>query len=488
MTYSQYLQANSFVLDITGQVKSSSKALEARVSDQTQALVASNAQLAKQFGSGFDSINCTLEWGFNRLEYILHDVSASIDSLHADFNYSMGLLLEAASTTNRLLTGLLGRLDAIHRTLESPTLTQAREFYRIGCERLSKGLLDKALEAFTDAEKKNDTDFFTQFNLGKLYLYGIDDDDNVLDLQKAKTHLLLASRYAKAEVTVDATFANCAAEALLHASIAAYAQSGEPNVLEDPNRTNQLIDEARGLASDAVRLYPRLSEASYHHAKCCALLGEPTTAITSLETAIAVDRGYAVKVDVDHAFDLIRPHIAALHSSLHDAKRVESHGLLQQAAQLLANLSPWHLEKSTLAGDHYRCQNDLSQVREHINSETYFGFLDAINLLNPLITLLPQLKTKRIEELRIQIEQSMQAARAALPHKGAYSMAVENALQEAHGLLDQAGQQLRKVTYEAFVSALSLAEAANAKARPRKSVVFSRNVNKKPWNVRQFRL
>jgi hypothetical protein len=25
-------------------------------------------------------------------------------------------------------------------------------------------------------------------------------------------------------------------------------------------------------------------------------------------------------------------------------------------------------------------------------------------------------------------------------------------------------------------------------ASPRKSVVFSRNVNKKPWNVRQFRL
>ena len=151
ITYDQYLQANSFVRDITGQIKLNSKALEVRVSDQTKALVASNQQLTREFGNGFDSINSTLEWGINRLEYVLHDVNASIDSLHADFNYSMGLLLEEVHIHNKLLTDLLGKLDAIHKTIKSPLLTQAREFYNIGCERLSKGLLDKALEAFIQA-------------------------------------------------------------------------------------------------------------------------------------------------------------------------------------------------------------------------------------------------------------------------------------------------------------------------------------------------
>ncbi|MBU2447523.1 MAG: hypothetical protein KJ666_18375 [Bacteroidetes bacterium] len=465
ITYDQYLQANSFVRDITGQVKSSSKALEVRVSDQTKTLVASNEQLAREFGSGFNSINSTLEWGFNRLEYVLQDVNASIDSLHADFNYSMGLLLEEVHIHNRLLTDLLGKLDAIHRTLESPTLTQAREFYNIGCERLSKGLLDKALEAFNEAEKKNDTDFFTQFHIGKLYLYGIDDDDNVLDLEKAKKHLLLASRFAKAEITVDATFARFAAEALLHASIAAYAQLGEKNILGDTGKTKQLLEEAKRLTSDAVKLHPHLSESFYHSAKYSALLNEPQIAIPNLETAITADRDYAVKVDIDHAFDPIRPHVLALLSKLKDAKRIESWNKLKQTSQLLGEVSPWHPEESgALASQFSKCKEDLSKAQEYFDSQTYFGFLDAILLLDPLITLLPQLKSKRIDELEYQVTQSIRSAQSELPRTGEYSLDVENAIQETNNLISQAEYQLNQGTYEASKSALSLAQSANLKA------------------------
>lgn len=465
ISYDQYLQANSFVKDITGQVKSSSKALEVRVSDQTKALVASNQQLAREFGSGFNSINSTLEWGFNRLEYVLQDVNASIDSLHADFNYSMGLLLEEVHIHNRLLTDLLGKLDAIHKTLESPTLTQAREFYHIGCERLSKGLLDKALDAFTEAEKKNDTDFFTQFHIGKLYLYGIDDDDNVLDLQKAKKHLLLAARFAKAEITVDSTFARFAAEALLHASIAIYAQLGEKNILGDTTKTKELLEEAKRLTSEAVRLHPQLSESFYHTAKYSALLNEPQVAIPNLETAITADRDYAVKVDIDHAFDPIRPHVLALLSKLKDAKRIESQDKLKQANQLLTEVSPWHPEESgSLATQFSKCKDDLIKAQSHFDSGTYFGFLDAILLLDPLIVSLPQLKTKRIEELKYQVSQSIGSAKGQLPHTGEYSLEVENAIQETNDLISQAEYQIKQGTYEASKSALSLAQSANLRA------------------------
>jgi len=465
ITYCQYLQAHSFVRDITGQVKSSNKALEVRVSDQTKALVANNQELAREFGSGFNSINSTLEWGFSRLEYVLQDVNASIDSLHADFNYSMGLLLEEVHIHNRLLTDLLGKLDAIHKTLESPTLTQAREFYNIGCERLSKGLLDKALEAFTEAEKKNDTDFFTQFHIGNLYLYGIDDDDNVLDLEKAKKHFLLASRFAKAEITVDVEFARFAAEALLHASIAIYAQSGEKNILDDAAKTKQLLEEAKQLTSEAVKLNPQLSESFYHSAKYSALLSEPQVAIPNLETAITADRNYAVKVDIDHAFDPIRPHVLALLSKLKDAKRIESQDNLKQASQLLGQVSLWHPEESgALAPQFFKCKEDLSKAQGHSDSQTYFGFLDAILLLDPLITLLPQLESKRIDELKYQISQSIQSARGELPRRGEYSLEVENAIQETNNLISQAEFQLNQDTYEASKSALSLAQSANLKA------------------------
>lgn len=465
ITYDQYLQSNSFVRDITGQVKSSSKALEVRVSEQTKALVASNQQLAREFGNGFDSINSTIKWGLNRLEYVLQDVNASIDSLHADFNYSMGLLLEEVYIHNKLLTDLLGKLDAIHKILESPMLTQAREFYNIGCERLSKCLLDKALEAFIQAENKNDTDFFTQFHIGKLYLYGIDDDDNVLDLEKAQKHLLLASRFAKAEITVDPTFARFAAEALLHASIAIYAQLGDKALVSDAGKTKQLLEEAKGLTSEAVKLHPQLSESYYHAAKYSALLNEPQIAIPNLEDAITADRDYAVKVDIDHAFDPIRPHVLALLSKLKDGKQLESEDKLKQVAQLLGDVSPWHLEKSgALASQFSKCKEDLSNAQTHFDSQTYFGFLDAILLLDPLITLLPQLKSKRIDELKDQVSQSICSAQSELPLNGEYSLDVANATQETNNLISQAEFQLNQGTYEASISALEFVQSAKLKA------------------------
>ena len=465
ITYDQYLQGNSFIRDITGQVKSSSKALEVRVSEQTKALVASNQQLAREFGNGFDSINSSLEWGLNRLEYVLQDVNASIDSLHADFNYSMGLLLEEVHIHNKLLVDLLGKLDVIHKTLKSPMLTQAREFYNIGCERLSKGLLDKALEAFIQAENKNDTDCFTQLHIGKLYLYGIDDDNNILDLEKAKKHLLLASRFAKAEITVDPTFARFAAEALLHASIAIYAQLGDKALVSNAGKTNQLLEDAKVLISEAVKLHPQLSESYYHAAKYSALLNEPQIAIPNLEDAITADRDYAVKVDIDHAFDSIRPHVLALLSKLKDAKKLESENKLKQVAQLLGDISLWHLEKSeAVASQFSKCKEDLSNAQAHFDSQTYFGFLDAILLLDQLIALLPQLKLKRIVELKNRVSQLICSARDELPRSGEHSRDVENAIQETNNLISQADSRRKRGTYEASTSALELVQSAKLKA------------------------
>ena len=91
------------------------------------------------------------------------------------------------------------QLDTIHQTLQSPLLTQARELFRLGVEHYRKGLLDKALAAFLKAEEKSDVDFYLQFKIGKLYLYGRDEDANVIDLAKAESHFLLAARNANAE-------------------------------------------------------------------------------------------------------------------------------------------------------------------------------------------------------------------------------------------------------------------------------------------------
>ena len=467
ISYGQYLQANSFVKDITGGVRESGKGLEAKISRQTKEIVANHQQLASEFGEGFDSVQETLEWGFDALEGGMQEISASMDSLHADFNYNMGLLIDQVSITNELLSNLIDKLDAIHKTLESPTLTQAREYYRIGCDRLSKGLLDKALEAFLESERKNNTDFFTQFHIGNLYLYGVDEDDNVLDLKKAKEHFLLAARYAKAETKVDASFARLAAESLLHASIAVYAQLGDKDILDDTSKTKSLLEEAKRLTLDAVRIYPQLSEGFYHVAKYSALLKEPETSIQSLQTAIIADREYAVKVDIDHAFDPIRSHVLELLARMRDAKKNECQNKLNQAPTAFKDASEWHMEESgSLSSQFAQCENDYSRAQEQFNSKTYFGFLDAISLLDSLILALPVLKSKRELELSGEVRSLLISVSvrvthyADLPNSGEYSADVENDIQGANVLRNKAGNLLDQCNYESYKLALSTAQSA----------------------------
>ncbi|MFA6978022.1 MAG: hypothetical protein WC209_01765 [Ignavibacteriaceae bacterium] len=465
ITYEQYLQTNSFVKDISGQVKVSGSDIEAKVSKQTKELIASNQQLASIFGESFNSLSDKLEWGLSQIDNALHDVSYSIESLHSDFNYNMALLIDEVRINNKLFTDLLSKLDVIHKTLESPTLTQAREFYHIGCERLSKGLLDKALEAFLEAQKKNDTDFFTQFQIGKLYLYGIDEDDNILNLEEAKKHLLFAARYAKAEISVDPSFSKFAAEALLHASISIYARLGEKEIINDIEKTNSLLLEAKKLTSDAIKLCKDIPESFYHFAKYASLLSDPESSIENLETAIISDRNYAVKVDIDHAFDPIRPYVHKLLVRLKENKKIECQFKLNEVSKFWQETADWHPEeRNTLSSEFSKYMLELKQAQDYFDSQTYFGFIDGILNLDQLLINFPKLKNKCIEETLDKINKLHKDAKNYLPPKDRCSKKVENIISETLALIATSENLLNKLTYESYQSSLSFAETANTKS------------------------
>ena len=148
MTWEQYLQVNSFVQNINGTIKKTGAETRYAISDQTKQLVASNEALSRSFQQGFDQLNGTIAEGFGVVGQKLDVLSEGIEQLGAEFAWGMSLLVEQMQIQNQLLQGILERLDAIHHTLQTPTLTQAREFYRIGQERLQKGLFDKALDVF----------------------------------------------------------------------------------------------------------------------------------------------------------------------------------------------------------------------------------------------------------------------------------------------------------------------------------------------------
>ncbi|RME01328.1 MAG: hypothetical protein D6814_01720, partial [Calditrichaeota bacterium] len=171
-SWEDYLKAVSQFKEIKAEIRKTSKAERIAISKQTQEIIASKEALIKKFGEGFDALNGTLDRGFGRLEKVIRETKGSIEDLRASFDYNMALMLEQMQLQNETSLRILNKLDDIHATLQNPLLTQARELFRIGCERLIKGLLDKALEAFLASAEKDETNFMTQLLIGKLYLYG----------------------------------------------------------------------------------------------------------------------------------------------------------------------------------------------------------------------------------------------------------------------------------------------------------------------------
>ncbi len=396
-SFSKYLLLETKVgRDLAGPIQKGSDNIATKVSEQTRSIVANNNQLKQILGDRFNSVSNSINWGFDRIEYALQDVNSSIESLHSDFNYGIALILEQAHVSNELLTGLINKLDDINRTLQNPTLNESREFYKIGCVRLSKGLLDKALDSFIEAEKKNDTDVFTQFYIGKLYLYGINKDANVIDLDKAKQHLLYAARYAKSEKIVDYSFVKIEAEAYLHASISIYAQLGEISIKENPVKIKELLSEALQIIQKAISLNPKLTEAYYHSAIYSALLNDSSSAIEYLEKAIEIDRNYTIKVGEDGAFDNIRSEIVSFLNALKEKRKVECFSRAQDAETFFSEAMQWHLEDSLLHNEFKKCQTDIADARRLLQLDTIFGYLDALSLYNKLISTLPGLIKRRI--------------------------------------------------------------------------------------------
>jgi hypothetical protein len=192
--------------------------------------------------------------------------------------------------------------------------------------------------------------------------------------------------------------------------------------------------------------------------------------MASLERAVIVDRDYAVKVDIDHAFDAVRPHVLALLSRLRDTKKLECQTMLTQTSRLIEDVSRWHPKESrVLASQFSKYTEDLATAQGYFESQTYFGLLDAILLLDSLMKLLPQLKGNRTDELTDQINEAIRSAQVDLPKAGEYSQSVLNAVRETYTLISQAEFQLTQGTYEAAKAAVSLAESAKVNASSARS-------------------
>lgn len=420
--WDKYLKESSVFKGIKGEIRRSSQKERVAISDQTQHIVASREALTKKFADGFDSINVTLESGFGRLEDVINGVGGSIDALRASFDYGVALLVEQFQVQNQHMLQLLQQMDAVHATLENPTTTQAREFYRIGCDRLSKGLLDKALEAFQESAKKDDANFMTQLLIGKLYLYGVNEECNIIDLKKAEQHLRLAARFAKAEARLLPEATRYAGEAFLHASIASYAQANEKVIEGDTGEAQTLLQNAFELAKQASQTHPQLSESFYHQAKFAALLGDGKTASESLQRAIELDEAYCLKADSDVDFRFVLSDVNQLFNGLRNKSAEEVQQKLEQCEVLLSEWVYQSLEAQNAEGEIRRL---LDEAKNCLNRNTYFDNRDALAYMHKAEQLFKSLlihksvhhsiaaHTSRVNSLAFSANQAMLASGGA---------------------------------------------------------------------------
>ncbi len=281
---------DNYLLDIQDAVKSGEAAQRQGGRFQNEALGVAREQLDE------------LHEQTQQLHGIKEALNTGFEELRAEFEWGFTLMVDRMDTMIDHLSQIAARLDAIHKTLQSPLLTQARELFQLGQEHFRKGLLDKALEAYLKAEEKNEVDFPLQLQIGKLYLYGRDEDDDVIDLPKAEKHLLLAARYADAEKATFPPWNEYCAQAYFHAAVAAYliGEQEEAAGRQDSRRT--CLDRALGYLAKAAVLWPRFTEIVYAQAKCHALLGQTQDAARKLEILSDRDRRYFEKASQDGDF------------------------------------------------------------------------------------------------------------------------------------------------------------------------------------------
>ena len=246
------------------------------------------------------------------LEDFSRKLETGLEGMRADFNWGMMLIIDRLEEQTTLIRRLTQQLDAIQKTLESPLLTQARELFELGQDRLNKGLLDKALEAFLKAEEKNDVDFLLQLQLGKLYLYGRDEDDNVIDLKQAEQHLLLAARYARAHERYLRDWSRFCGEAYFHSAVAAYLQGNNERTANRNEAVEACLHRAMEHASRAIDVWPKFLESWYLSAKVLCLLGNDRQSVEALKNVVDRDRRYIQKAYQDLDFRSIQAEVAGL--------------------------------------------------------------------------------------------------------------------------------------------------------------------------------
>lgn len=443
--------------------------VEMALSSSVLETVAAPEDLVREFGDSFLQDSNSVLFGGRLLNDAMargtRDLQREFHDLGAEFAYPLAPLLNELRVQSGLILLVADSLNVVEEKFGTSIdasmrrrWAEARELYVEGCGKAAEMLFPEALEWLVKAEERFPTDFTIQFELGWVFLYGVSQDDSVVDFARAEEHLKRAVRYGKGAVRRRPEMAVPTAEALLHLSLACFLQAAP----EEAGR--ERVAEARDLAVEAQETNPKLSQAYYHQAKYCTRLGENQAASKALEMAIRYDRRFALTADADEDLALVQDQVLAVIGRIRDEQRQKADASLAKLERLkrfradLAELRErsrkleTDVSRAVLAGtsspiDHVIYPGRKTELREKFDAEAH----SAQRAFEKM--------TKLLERSERSLEEAEQLVRRARNSAGSGAFF---AFQDSQPLAEEATTPLKRVDGN-LADAVVLAEAAESR-------------------------
>jgi len=131
----------------------------------------------------------------------------------------------------------------------------------------------------------------------------------------------------------------------------------------------------------------------------------------NLESAIAIDRNYAVKVDIDHAFDSVRLELTSFIEALTEKKRSEATLKLEEANRLLQSILATPTQRTDIRVTFSQHWNDrlrqlladMEKIKGVMQASEIDSIYDVPKQITPLIVYVPAFCSTTIEKARTYI-------------------------------------------------------------------------------------
>lgn len=267
------------------------------IRESTYAIVASQTMLAQTFQHGFNSINNTLEIGFDRMS---------------------AQMAEVADAINAMSDKICSKLDEIHDIVNNPLLTQSRELYRRALTNFEKGYYEEALEDIKAAVEKNKTDFISWNLLGQIYLFGAGKFSNVINLDEAENAFFNAAKYIDADIGQSEEADKLASEIYYYLGYTRLVKSNDMLVESKIDESNKKLIEAESASGRAYQLSKKNILAGYEQAKELHFLSKDDEALNIIEAIIRAEPTFALKASSDKNFESMWNKIDSLIEKLRD--------------------------------------------------------------------------------------------------------------------------------------------------------------------------